>query len=1039
MFTEEEFASLLNQPEGESLDFKAEAYNMSVEDDKCDLVKDVICMANTPRDGNAYIVIGVKKRLDNTYELRGVDVHVEGADLQAVLQARVNPVPRFEYRPVTYKGKQFGVIIILPDLNVPAMAIKDYRKSNRKDQTEGSFLRKGQVYLRRDSQNALARPEDIRRIGEWVIRKRRDTWLDIEIGRIVKESIELGQDRRRLKREAIVGLRFGELSGIFKNRGEKLADLRSTLADRAVKLICIVGRGGIGKTGLLTRVCAEIERGELRLGGREAVMGVDGIIYVSCRATDKPTLERVVDSIGRMLGERERLIECWSGTDRSLTERIREVLSMCREGSYLLVLENFEDALAGDGTIADTELGTFVDVCLTTSHGLRIIAASKRPAFVGSPGLVAVRTVLLDSGLPEDDAVALLRDLDPEGRLGLRDSGDKLLREAARRCYGVPYALHRLVGLLASDPALTLAELLDNAALFRELEHLIAEQYGRLNVEECRVVEALAVYGRPVLSAAVYYVMSLLYPGVEVDGCLRALVRGYFVIYHRGRQTYELHPLDEKYVYERIPEDGPYSRRALHRRAAEFYRQLRKPAEECLGIVDIEPQLEEFEHRVLAGEYDTALEVINSLDTEREGADQLTRWGFCTLVVEARTRLVGRLGRSELEELNWGRLGYAYDELGDADRAIDCSQHALDIATQLRNRQGQGKWLTNLGVSYLTRGRAADAIGFFTRALEIDRELLSRVDEARDLGGLGCAYAELGDVARAIECHERALAIDVELGVSREVAADLGNLGEACAQVGELARALEYHVEALRIDEEEEDRNYLAEDCNNLGTVQIALGNWDEAAEQCRRAVDIVRETRARDLLAEFAANYGQVLWLRGATADAVQWIDRGLDVARNIGNGMREATCMRVRGRIDHVEGRLDEAASCYESAVMHDAFPSNFQAALGLGIVAFEKGQMDAAKDHLLRAVDMCEALIAKTPRLYDALYCLATAKLALGREEAALAGYRTGLLVCSAKGVLELVLEDLRLLERASHPPRGVGTVRELLEAAKSDGLS
>jgi tetratricopeptide (TPR) repeat protein len=431
---------------------------------------------------------------------------------------------------------------------------------------------------------------------------------------------------------------------------------------------------------------------------------------------------------------------------------------------------------------------------------------------------------------------------------------------------------------------------------------------------------------------------------------------------------------------------------------------------------------------------------LNTLDGGEEDADPLSRWGYSSLVVALRKRLAGNLRRTELEEINWGRLGWAYDELGDATQAIECFQRALDIiASQADNtrdnKKSQGKSFTNMGVAYLTKGEPGRAIGFLERALAIDRELDEKVDEARDLGELGCAYAELGDVATAIQLQQQALDIDRRENAVHEVAADLGNLGEVCAQVGELDQALAYHNEALEIDKgQEEDENYLAEDLNNLGTVYIALGDWDRAAEYFRQAVDIVRKTAARDLIAEFAPNLGYALWLRSRDPDAVGYIQQGLQAARAIGNRIREATCLRALGRIHHVSDQLDAAQRSYEQAIQCNAFPSNFQCFVGLGILRLQQGDVKMAQECFTRGIAICRTLLEKTPRLYEVLYHLAAAQLGIGLVGDALANYRQALGICSAKGILELGLQDLQMLQRLPQIPDGLPDAIAILEAAR-----
>jgi len=68
MMTEAEFESLLRRTEGENIDFKSTSYDLSSDHGKFSLVKDVISLANTPRDEDSFIVIGVTKNADSTYE-----------------------------------------------------------------------------------------------------------------------------------------------------------------------------------------------------------------------------------------------------------------------------------------------------------------------------------------------------------------------------------------------------------------------------------------------------------------------------------------------------------------------------------------------------------------------------------------------------------------------------------------------------------------------------------------------------------------------------------------------------------------------------------------------------------------------------------------------------------------------------------------------------------------------------------------------------------------------------------------------------------
>ena len=71
MTDDADFLRLLNRPESKTLDFKAKGYDTSSKRDKRAFAKDLASLANTVREGDAHIVLGVKKHLDGSFEILG--------------------------------------------------------------------------------------------------------------------------------------------------------------------------------------------------------------------------------------------------------------------------------------------------------------------------------------------------------------------------------------------------------------------------------------------------------------------------------------------------------------------------------------------------------------------------------------------------------------------------------------------------------------------------------------------------------------------------------------------------------------------------------------------------------------------------------------------------------------------------------------------------------------------------------------------------------------------------------------------------------
>ena len=76
--------------------------------------------------------------------------------LGSIVSGKVDPAPRFTYRQIVYDGVKLGLIEIPCDQPVPIMPRTDYE-----------VLRRGCVYIRRNTQNTEADQSDLARINQW--------------------------------------------------------------------------------------------------------------------------------------------------------------------------------------------------------------------------------------------------------------------------------------------------------------------------------------------------------------------------------------------------------------------------------------------------------------------------------------------------------------------------------------------------------------------------------------------------------------------------------------------------------------------------------------------------------------------------------------------------------------------------------------------------------------------------------------------------------------------------------------------------------
>jgi tetratricopeptide (TPR) repeat protein len=149
----EDFDRLLKRPESDVIDFKAGMYEFGGpsshdrERKRAAFVKDIICMANTPREQSAHIVLGVRKLSDASNELTGLSSHVDENELQQQLGEWVYPHPRLLYEPVSYQGRQFAVIELPVDRVIgPFFSLKNV----------DNMIHSNQLYHRHGSRNSEA-------------------------------------------------------------------------------------------------------------------------------------------------------------------------------------------------------------------------------------------------------------------------------------------------------------------------------------------------------------------------------------------------------------------------------------------------------------------------------------------------------------------------------------------------------------------------------------------------------------------------------------------------------------------------------------------------------------------------------------------------------------------------------------------------------------------------------------------------------------------------------------------------------------------
>jgi tetratricopeptide (TPR) repeat protein len=773
----------------------------------------------------------------------------------------------------------------------------------------------------------------------------------------------------------------------FQDRQVETGLLARYVTDPGIRMVTVVGRGGIGKTAMVCRLLKGLEAGRIPdVEGDLATITVGGIVYLSRNGVHKVEYPTLVDDLLRLLpaDAAQRLQRLYQDPHRTPGEMLLALLEAFPVGEPVVVLlDNLESVMDTEReTLTEQALHEALSAVLTApGHAVTVIATTRvTPTALLKVEPAGQRQLRLEKGLGSPDAETVLRELDDDGHLGLRDAPEELLDGLRRHTRGFPRALEAVKAILDTDETLTPQDLLDRTRDLPEdqvVQVLVGEAYELLDAPAQQVMQALSLYPAPVSAVGVDFLLRPVNPTTDAAPILTRLVRRQLVRFHQG--DYYLHPVDRDYARSQLPPGSPgdapaaFTLTGLQARAADYYTQIRTPRESWRTLEDVRPQLAEFELRCDTGDYDTAATVLADVDF-----DYLRVWGHYRTLVELHGRIHGRITDPYLNGIHLTNMGLCHESLGNYRQAIDLYTQALKIDRDLGDRQGEGADLINLGNCHISLGDYRQAIDLYTQALTIARDLGYRRAEAADLGNLGNCHYCLGDYRQAIDLHTRALTIAPDLGDRQLEANELGNLGNCHASLGDYRQAIDLHTRALTIARDIGYRYGEANTLNYLGRAWLASGDSSRAVTLFEQAVSVADSTGDIEPAVEARSGLARAQLQAGEPAAAL-----AATTTRRERPFPTEEPTMRLLEGVALLElDRVDEAVRAFSEALRAAdallALADKNVAALrtralafsGLAAASGDSARTAEAVEAFARAdtVTKAEGVVADTHRLLD-----------------------------------------------------------------------
>lgn len=763
----------------------------------------------------------------------------------------------------------------------------------------------------------------------------------------------------------------------FVGRTRELNEIAALLAHSDVRLVTLLGPGGMGKTRLALEVAWRLVEPEAF--GTPWAAFPDGVYFVPLQPVETP--DNVLWAVA------EALAYSCQGKGRTPQQQL---LGFFREKRLLLIMDNFEHLLEG------TDL---VSAILGAAPGVQVLVTSREVLNLHA------ETVYSLDGLPflrqtgdalDTDAARLFVQGAQRARADFALSPDDL-PALARICAlveGMPLAI-----LLAAAwvEVLSLPEIAEEIA--RSFDFLTAEMrdaprrqwsiravfeptWQRLSEAERDPFKRLSVFRGGCTRQAAQAVTGASLP------VLQALVNK-AVLSRTPRGRYEIQELLRQYAADRLEAAGEtgaardahcaYYAEFMHARQAD----LKGGDRQIAALDEIEADFDN-----VRAAWDWAV--------ERHRTDDLKHmeWAvYCFLNIRNREAeglaLFQRVLNLEDDRALHGRLMARYAlfcvQLGHRREADEWSAQSLLIA---RETGDPG----DLAFALRERSLVLSNLYYdFEQAYHMADESLALWQALGDAWGLAFGFKAKGNIAllendypAALSYTEQSLKQARIAGDHHRTGTELVNIGFALFNLGEPQRSLQYNQESLAVFHELNASGGRSCALDNIGDIARHLGDYDTALQRYEEALALADELGLAPISACILHSIPDILSLTGRFDEAADRLADFRRVLLLIEDESLEAwvpilEAANAYRRADYGESlRWARAALDYTQA-QHLAGEESLSW-LWIGLIEIKLGHLDAARQHIRTSLPG----LRMKDRVMRAIYGLAALEAAAGRPE-------------------------------------------------------
>ncbi|HET6596805.1 MAG TPA: tetratricopeptide repeat protein [Anaerolineales bacterium] len=609
-------------------------------------------------------------------------------------------------------------------------------------------------------------------------------------------------------------------------RNKDIAAVQDYLTNPAIRLVTLIGPGGIGKTRL-----------SIASASKSLDEFSDGVFFVALAPLDQPSL--IPSATLQALGYIEK-------NNLSPEERLIEGIANKR---MLLVLDNCEHLI--------DDIARFASSLLSACSHLKILTTSREALRIPGEWLYSVPaldmpkeySIVNVETISEFPALALFAERARAARsdFALNAENIRAVASICTRLDGLPLAIELIAARVKTLSIEQIAARLDDRfALLTSSSRVASSRqqtlratldwsYELLTEPEKDLFRQLSVFvGGFTLEALESVALLDSNPSI-LDALSRLVDKSLLLVEQRDQPRYRFLEPIRQYARDKLNETGESN--LIQDRHLHYYLRVAEEAEPYLYG---------------AGQYDWK----KRLEWDHDNLRVALGWSLESDQIQAGLKMAGALawfwhnkghlseGNLWLEKTLASGIGIQGKErakalrassilstgTGDYIQARAFAESSVKLYREMGDNLGAGVVLADLGASLHWGGKEEEAIESLEESLHLLRATGERWELAYALLWLGDTWFRTGDIERAATTWEESLLLTRELGDHYLIAWSLGGLADVARLRGDYKRATETFRESLSLYLSSGSKFGPPFSLEALGLVAAALGDAKRAA-----------------------------------------------------------------------------------------------------------------------------------------------------------------------------------------------------------------